>query len=458
MLVIKNQKVIDFYDNHKEYDFERVNVLMIEFLERICETKDANRDDILLQSFKTLESKVYDMTENMRNSSQNIINMQTTLANIPVTLSDNISINLNNIKENSISQFERILQNNKHNTSEYFDTKLKSIILDNFKSIIDSNIVDLKDIINKNDSSSKLFESINSNFQSRCDSLQSIMINQFTNMKDATTAYNDTLVNVQNHFDRQKSSNYKGIDSENNVEQGLNDAFPDAIITNTTGQPRSGDFWIERTDKDKIMLENKFHSANITIPDVEKFIRDAQYQNCHGILISQKSGISRKKNFQIDINNGYIMIYIHNINYDFDKVKLAIDAIDHLSMSFKKTGYNSVELKFTPELIKEINNEYQKFLIQKNGLNETLRLFNRDMSKQINSLEFPELSKLLSQQFTSTEATLYKCQYCKLKVYKNAKGLAQHIKSCQYNKDKNNSNNNNNSTNIFINTDCDISE
>jgi hypothetical protein len=80
------------------------------------------------------------------------------------------------------------------------------------------------------------------------------------------------------------------------------------------------------------------------------------------------------------------------------------------------------------------------------------------MSKQINSLEFPELSKLLSQQFTSTEATLYKCQYCKLKVYKNAKGLAQHIKSCQYNKDKNNSNNNNNSTNIFINTDCDISE
>ena len=277
-------------------------------------------------------------------------------------------------------------------------------------------------------------------------------------MKDATTAYNDTLVNVQNHFDRQKSSNYKGIDSENNVEQGLNDAFPDAIITNTTGQPRSGDFWIERTDKDKIMLENKFHSANITIPDVEKFIRDAQYQNCHGILISQKSGISRKKNFQIDINNGYIMIYIHNINYDFDKVKLAIDAIDHLSMSFKKTGYNSVELKFTPELIKEINNEYQKFLIQKNGLNETLRLFNRDMSKQINSLEFPELSKLLSQQFTSTEATLYKCQYCKVKVYKNAKGLAQHIKSCQYNKDKNNSNNNNNSTNIFINTDCDISE
>jgi hypothetical protein len=292
-------------------------------------------------------------------------------------------------------------------------------------------MIDLKTSLSQSNSSSNLIENINSSFQSRCDALQNIMISQFTSMKDLNSTYSDTLTNVQNHFDRQKSANYKGIDSENNVEQGLNDTFPDAVITNTTGIPRSGDFSLERTDKDLIMIENKFHSANVSIPDLEKFIRDAEYQNCHGILISQKSGISRKKNFQIDINNGYIMIYIHNVNYDFDKVKLAVDAIDHLSNTLKNSNYNSSDFKINNEIIKEINNEYQKFIIQRTSLMETLRLFNRDLTKQISLLEFPELSKLLTQQFTSVEASIFKCEYCKMKVYKNAKALAKHVQTCK---------------------------
>lgn len=246
------------------------------------------------------------------------------------------------------------------------------------------------------------------------------------------------LKDVQTYFDRQKSSNYKGIDSENNLEQGLNNTFPDAIITNTTGQSCSGDFSLERSEKPTIMIENKFHSSNITIPDIEKFIRDAEYQSCHGILVSQKSGISRKKNFQIDIHNGYIMIYIHNADYDFDKIKLAVDAIDHLYTALKQNGKDSVQLNVSPDEIKEINNEYQRFLIHRNGLSDSLRLFNRNMIKQISQLEFPELSKVLSQQFSSTEETLFKCEYCKVKVYKNAKALATHVRKCKSDSQKNN--------------------
>ena len=53
------------------------------------------------------------------------------------------------------------------------------------------------------------------------------------------------------------------------------------------------------------------------------------------------------------------------------------------------------------------------------------------MTKQISELEFPELSKVLSQQFTSNEETLFKCEYCKVKVYKNAKALAKHVQKCK---------------------------
>lgn len=431
MLTIKNKRVVDFYKQNSHFDFEQMNLLMVDFLEKISQNKNANRDDLLLESFKNLQSQVSNLNDNIKTSSQNIVNLQTTVSNIPNSLSDNISTNISSIKENSINQISNILENQNHKTNQYFDSKLKSIIVENFKNILDATIIDLKTSLSESNSSSNLIDNINSSFQSRCDALQNIMISQFTSMKDLNSTYSDTLTNVQNHFDRQKSANYKGIDSENNVEQGLNDTFPDAIITNTTGIPRSGDFSLERSDKDLIMIENKFHSANVCIPDVEKFIRDAEYQNCHGILISQKSGISRKKNFQIDIHNGYIMIYIHNVDYDFDKVKLAVDAIDHLSNTLKNSNYNSSDFKISNETIKEINNEYQKFIVQRTSLMETLRLFNRDLTKQISLLEFPELSKLLTQQFTSVEAAIFKCEYCKMKVYKNAKALAKHVQTCK---------------------------
>tara|TARA_Y100000768_G_scaffold36911_6_gene24162 strand:- start:4018 stop:5343 length:1326 start_codon:yes stop_codon:yes gene_type:complete len=431
MLQVKNKRIINFYNTHTEFDFESMNLLLVGLLEKISDTKNANREDILLTSFKKMEAEMIDMREKISCSTQGIMNLQTTVASIPKSMTDHLTPQLSTIKDKSVKDIERALEINKHSTGEQIDTKLKTILINNFKNIMDSNIVQLKSEIGKNNSSQELINSINGNFQSRCDSLQQFILNLIKQLHDSSTKQSDILKDVRVYFDRQKNSNYKGIDSEITLEQGLNETFPDAIVTNTTGQSCSGDFSLERSDKPKIMIENKFHSANVTIPDIEKFIRDSEYQCCHGILISQKSGISRKKNFQIDIHNGYIMVYIHNADYDFDKIKLAVDAIDHLCVALKQNGTDSVQLQVSPDGIKEINDEYQRFLIHRNSLAESLKLFNRNMTKQISQLEFPELSKVLSQQFTSTEETLFKCQYCKLKVYKNAKALAKHVQKCK---------------------------
>ena len=438
MLGTKNERIIAFYKTHKEFDFDKMNILLIELLEKITNNKDINREDILLSSFKNIEAQVTNMDEKIKLSSQNIMNMQTTLASIPVNFTDNLSTKLLSIKDNSVKDIERVLDLNKQNTTEHFDFKMKSVVLETFKNILDTNMIELKDIVNTRNSPREFIDSINVNFQSRCDALQQILLTQFNSIKETNSSHTETLDVVKTHFERQKNSNYKGIDSEDKIEIGLNNTFPDAIITNTTGPSQSGDFWIERVDKSKIMIENKHHSSNVSIPDIEKFIRDANYQACHSILISQTSGISRKQNFQIDFHNGCILIYIHYMNYDFDKLKLAVDAIDHLSIALKEYGGDSIELKISPEAIKEINNEYQRFIIQKNGLSETLKLFNRDMTKQLCQIDFPELSKILSQQFTSTEETLFKCEYCKVKVYKNAKALAAHVRKCKVDSKKQN--------------------
>ena len=270
MLTIKSKRVVDFYKQNSHFDFEQMNLLMVDFLEKISQNKNANRDDLLLESFKNLQSQVSNLNDNIKTSSQNIVNLQTTVSNIPNSLSDNISTNISSIKENSINQISNILENQNHKTNQYFDSKLKSIIVENFKNILDTTIIDLKTSLSESNSSSNLIDNINSSFQSRCDALQHIMISQFTSMKDLNSSYSDTLTNVQNHFDRQKSANYKGIDSENNVEQGLNDTFPDAIITNTTGIPRSGDFSLERSDKDLIMIEKFLSDITVQIRIIKK--------------------------------------------------------------------------------------------------------------------------------------------------------------------------------------------
>ena len=76
---------------------------------------------------------------------------------------------------------------------------------------------------------------------------------------------------------------------------------------------------------------------NVPLIEIDKFIRDVNEHNISGIMLSISSGIANKKNFQIDITkNNNICIYIHNMNYDVEKLRLAIDIIDNLGSKLKE--------------------------------------------------------------------------------------------------------------------------
>ena len=152
MLHVKNERIVNFYNTHREFDFELMNLLLIGLLEKISETKNANRDDLLLASFKKMESEMTDMKERISSSSQGIMNLQTTVASIPKNMTDHLTTQLSTIKDNSIKDIERALESNRHSTSEHIDTKMKTLLLDNFKNILDSNIIQLKNEIGKSNS------------------------------------------------------------------------------------------------------------------------------------------------------------------------------------------------------------------------------------------------------------------------------------------------------------------
>ncbi len=457
MLSIKDKRVIEFYKTHSYIDFEQANILLVEMLERLLQKNDANRDDIVLASLKKLESgfsllsnNLSDVKENVKQSSLSIVNLQTTMSTLPSNMSDNLSDKLSSLRETQVKELERIFDLNKHNSVEHIDKKLKVDLLDQIKILFDTNMnkkmesslneferslkKDWQETIkqlDRTDSPKNIIDNFNSSLQNKCDSLQNFILTCHQQTKDTTSSHTETLNLVREHFDRQKNSTNKGADSEDKLLNGLYSTFPDCQITKTTGIAKAGDFLIERSNNTPIMIENKDYSRNVPKDEIEKFIRDIDHQGCNGILISQTTGISRKKNYQIDIHNGHILVFIHCLNYDFDKIRLAIETIDHLSQALINYSNNKNELKLSSETLKQINKEYLTFITQKNGLSDSLKKYNRDMTKLINDLQFPELSNMLSQHFSSTEETIFKCEYCKIKVFKNSKALAKHIQTCK---------------------------
>lgn len=457
MLSVKDKRVIEFYKTHSYIDFEQANILLVEMLERLLQKNDANRDDIVLASLKKLESgfsllsnNLSDVKENVKQSSLSIVNLQTTMSTLPSNMSDNLSDKLSSLRETQVKELERIFDLNKHNSVEHIDKKLKVDLLDQIKILFDTNMnkkmesslneferslkKDWQETIkqlDRTDSPKNIIDNFNSSLQNKCDSLQNFILTCHQQTKDTTSSHTETLNLVREHFDRQKNSTNKGADSEDKVLNGLYSTFPDCQITKTTGIAKAGDFLIERSNNTPIMIENKDYSRNVPKDEIEKFIRDIDHQGCNGILISQTTGISRKKNYQIDIHNGHILVFIHCLNYDFDKIRLAIETIDHLSQALINYSNNKNELKLSSETLKQINKEYLTFITQKNGLSDSLKKYNRDMTKLINDLQFPELSNMLSQHFSSTEETIFKCEYCKIKVFKNSKALAKHIQTCK---------------------------
>ena len=118
-------------------------------------------------------------------------------------------------------------------------------------------------------------------------------------LKDATNnSAQDKIMNELSEFlGKYKNSSYKGQFGENQLETVLNQLFPSAEVINSTGIKASCDFRINRTNQPTILVETKNYDRNVTLDEVKKFIRDIEEQKCHGIFLSQHSGITSKQNF-----------------------------------------------------------------------------------------------------------------------------------------------------------------
>jgi len=262
-------------------------------------------------------------------------------------------------------------------------------------------------------------------------------------LKDAVTDFNKENMN-SHQFNQNKiiteigdlifkSRSNSPSNSDNNNHQ-LSVVFSKIFNTSEIIQLKEFDsqlFLMKRFQKPKIMIENKDCEYNIGAEDIASFMKIIEEKNSHGIFISQQSGFSSKPNYHIDYNRGNIIVFIHNCEYSHEKIKIAVDIIDNLSIKLKEFNNLNDDNTIPKSILDDINKEYQLFISQKEAVINVYKDCQKKVLSQIDEIRFPCLEKYLSTKYTNPiQKQGFKCELCKCFNANNLKALAAHKRGC----------------------------
>jgi hypothetical protein len=246
-----------------------------------------------------------------------------------------------------------------------------------------------------------------------------------------------TLNELANYLGKINNSTIKGKIGENHLEHTLNSMFPSDEVLNTSSITASCDFKLLRKHGEPILIETKDYDRNVPTQEVSKFIRDIEGKQSNGLFLSQKSGISTKNNFQIDIIDKNVVIYIHFVEYNPQIIKIGIDIVD--SISSKLNDFKTIENpehSISNELLTQINTEYVAFAERKMDMIKLCKDFQNNIEKQLNSIQFPVLNQFLTPIFNQNSTfqkpdSLYKCDICNIYIGKTSRSLSCHKAKCR---------------------------
>ena len=458
---ITDETILAFYRENNNLDFVAMNHIFIDILKSLS----SNLSNTINS---TINSKVLSM----------VTDIHTNLNSIKT----DVIIKLGESKKEYIEDIKTILQNNSLTTNE----KISSLIERNNDNLLAKTTLIVNDVIPKSQDknyiqienciksfcssitqdTTKLLE-LNNKDDSRSESIIKDIESQFSkmivtiqqpifsfiqsseertnlgiqNVKDnlitqqtVSQKLNSELNDFLNKYKNNSSS--KGNISEAELYYMLQSLMPSDEIIKVNSDTATCDLKVIRMDKNKpsILFENKDYSRSATTDEVKKFERDLQTQKLHGIFISQKSPITYKNNFQIDIINGIIHIYIPNAEYDTNKIKIAIDVIDSLAIKLKLIeNSNDDDYYISKEDMEDIIEEYKNFVTQKLQMIDTIKLLTKQLIDKLEDIQLPKLKKLFMKFGNIENDNDFKCTICNAWAGKSKASLGAHIRSCKLN-------------------------
>ena len=253
-----------------------------------------------------------------------------------------------------------------------------------------------------------------------------------TNSNQVSEALHSSVSSLLHKFENSSS---KGQLSENLLMNVLGDLYPSASIDHVGQTKETGDIMLYRKDHPTVLVENKDWSRPIPQNEVNKFVRDVEIQKCSGIFLSQNGGITCRENFEIEIIQGLVLVYVHDVKNDPILIKMAIDIIDRIEPTLSEvTSINEqgTEETISKELVKQLNVEMSTFIEQKLAIVNSAKTFHKSLLKQIDDLKMPSLEEYLGARFSSTPSG-YKCEFCDY-LHPTKQGRAAHMRGCPHRK------------------------
>lgn len=470
-ITITDETIISFYRENNHIDIISMNHILIDILKNLS-------SDLTKTLTTTINSKILSVVSNI---DKNIADID---KNISLLKSD-ILLKFYEAKKDYIEDIKNIVYNNndkiyisieKHN--ELFTSKLTNMLneiipksqensylqietcIKNFNSSTKQDLSKLIEITDKIDNTTKdnkliktFVDNIDAQLTKMFSSIQQPIFNSIQSSEERTNSgidkikesillnhsVQETLRNEMKDFlnKYKNNSQFKGAVAEIDLQHMLLSIMPSDEIIKVSSDTATCDFKVNRKDpcKPSILFENKYYkNRSAPTEEIKKFERDIQLQKNHGIFISQESPITYKDNFQIDIINGLIHVYIPNANYDVEKIKIAVDIIDNLSIKLSAIEkINDNDYSISKEDIDDLTEEYKLFGMQKSMMLETIKNVNKQLIDKLDEIQLPKIKKVLMKLGNIENDNDFKCNFCNSWSGKNKASLGAHIRNCKFN-------------------------
>lgn len=446
---ISDKRIIAFFNDHPDLDPEATILKFIDIMVALQEHMSSNLNNSailsIVESINNINNKMDKMSDNVQLQftskmneikkdymdelkmlltynvtekiepllkEQNAILFEKTNHMIHSILPKNEDVVVQKL-EGVIRQFqENVSADTKQLLTNSMDVKTFHQYFHSFDDKISKAIASSQDVLNNS----------LSNAEKRLDSRMSAITENSTTV---STSLNESVSNLLNKFE---NSSVKGKLSENLLMNVIVDLYPTADITSVGQTKETGDIMMERHNKPKILIENKDWNRPVIQAEVTKFIRDIDTQKCSGIFLSQHGRITTKENYEINLHGEHVLVYVHDVNNEPEKIKLAVDIIDHLSEKLAEIVEDD-NITITNDMLSHINHEYQQFITTKTNLIKSSKEFHKNLMKQLDDIQLPSLENFLSNKF-AIASNKFVCEYCGF-CGKNQQSKSAHLRGCK---------------------------
>ena len=452
-----NEKIKVLLDNMNEQILNKQKILLLEFRDDSQTASENNTNRIIDKTMLALNevnnNSLYKITSLIEQNTNHLVERTKNIINDIIP--ENQDKCTHQIQENIKSFFtllhedtKKIITNNSEITtflSKYqekinISEKTSSEILGELKTLLNKNKEDnISHFIQNFDTKyNLLLQGIQTPIVSVINSSEERINTMLTSLNNTTKeqniSQNKVMTDLEEFLNKYRNSSFKGQLGENHLSSVLTKMYPTAEIIDTSKLTSSCDFMLKRENKDTILIENKDYNVNVDPKEVKKFIGDCETRTSHGIFLSQNTGITSKNNYQIDIMNGKILVYVHNCEYMSHKIQIAVDIVDTLSQKIKELNLEekTEEMVFSREVMEEINAEYQLLISQKEAIIHYVKEFQKNIIIKLEDIRLPKLENILPLNLTSLNAnkTVHKCEKCNNFVTDSSRSLSAHQRWC----------------------------